>query len=410
MDHVADQGREVDQNRDQVADRDRDHENRAQDLNRVLERVAQGRGRNLDRDHQAAVALDHDLSRNLDRSRDQNRKQKRPTYFVKSDRSPPDRDRKRNREVDPKVAQNREINLESRNRDQKVEKSLKVDQRVDQKIDRKVEIDQNLKVVIAEDRNLRAPPGWNGKVQIEKIDQEIFHEIRKGCILREPDCRNLILLLWKFNKPIENALVVRNDRDPEVVKDREVGDDLQVEKDPGAENDPEAVNDREVEKDQKVEIDRAVAGDQMIVENDHILEIVQFHESVYLYQEYEDHNEGQGQEMSKGQMIDQEIDHVIDQTIIQFMIEKNRRKEKEANHVIRSLIENDRGKFFNRGSFFTVRFLLEGSKLHSSGFWREFFDPWESFLEPIVIFQYGEFLGLPFWFTVLMIGFLKVTV
>ena len=149
----------MDQNRDQVPDRDRDHENRAQDLNRVLERVAQGRGRNLDRDHQAAVALDHDLSRNLDRSRDQNRKQKRPTYFVKSDRSPQDRDRERNREVDPKVAQNREVNLENRNRDQKVEKSLKVDQKVDQKIDRKVEIDQNLKVVIAEDRNLRAPPG-----------------------------------------------------------------------------------------------------------------------------------------------------------------------------------------------------------------------------------------------------------
>ena len=157
--HVADQGREVDQNRDQVPDRDRDHENRAQDLNRVLERVAQGRGRNLDRDHQAAVALDHDLSRNLDRSHDQNRKQKRPTYFVKSDRSPQDRDRERNREVDPKVAQNREVNLENRNRDQKVEKSLKVDQKVDQKIDRKVEIDQNLKVVIAEDRSLRAPPG-----------------------------------------------------------------------------------------------------------------------------------------------------------------------------------------------------------------------------------------------------------
>lgn len=157
--HVADQGREVDQNRGQVPDRERDHENRAQDLNRVLERVAQGRGRNLDRDHQAAVALDHDLSRNLDRSRDQNRKQKRPTYFVKSDRSPQDRDRERNREVDPKVAQNREVNLENRNRDQKVEKSLKVDQKVDQKIDRKVEIDQNLKVVIAEDRNLRAPPG-----------------------------------------------------------------------------------------------------------------------------------------------------------------------------------------------------------------------------------------------------------
>ena len=157
--HVADQGREVDQNRDHVADRDRDHENRAQDLNRVLERVAQGRGRNLDRDHQAAVALDHDLSRNLDRSRDQNRKQKRPTYFVKSDRSPQDRDRKRNREVDLKVAQNRDVNLESRNRDQKVEKSLKVVQKVDQKIDRKVEINQNLKVVIAEDRSLRAPPG-----------------------------------------------------------------------------------------------------------------------------------------------------------------------------------------------------------------------------------------------------------
>ena len=157
--HVADQGREVDQNRDQVPDHDRDSENRAQDLNRVLERVAQGRGRNLDRDHQAAVALDHDLSRNLDRSRDQNRKQKRPTYFVKSDRNPQDRDRKRNREVDPKVAQNREVNLENRNRDQKVEKSLKVDQKVGQKIDRKVEIDQNLKVVIAEDRNLRAPPG-----------------------------------------------------------------------------------------------------------------------------------------------------------------------------------------------------------------------------------------------------------
>ena len=147
--HVADQGREVDQNRDQVADRDRDHKNRAQDLNRVLERVAQGRGRNLDRDHRAAVALDHDLSRNLDRSRDQNRKQKRPTYFVKSDRSPQDRGRKRNREVDPKVA--REVNLASRKRDRKVEKSLKVDQ--------KVEIDQNLKVVIAEDRNLRAPAG-----------------------------------------------------------------------------------------------------------------------------------------------------------------------------------------------------------------------------------------------------------
>ena len=88
-----------------------------------------------------------------------------PYYFlqfeepVESILSPQDRDRKRNREVDLKVAQNRDVNLESRNRDQKVEKSLKVVQKVDQKIDRKVEIDQNLKVVIAEDRNLRAPPG-----------------------------------------------------------------------------------------------------------------------------------------------------------------------------------------------------------------------------------------------------------
>ena len=54
---------------------------------------------------------------------------------------------------------NRKVNLESKNRDRKAEKSLKVDQKVDQKIDQKVEIDQNLKVVIAEDRNLRAPPG-----------------------------------------------------------------------------------------------------------------------------------------------------------------------------------------------------------------------------------------------------------
>ena len=151
LDHVADQGREVDPDRDQVAqDRDRVHDRiRAQDLNRVLERIAQGRGRNLDRDQKAAGALDHDLSRNLDRSHD--RKQKRPTYFVKSDRSPQDRDRKRNREVDL------EVNLERKNRDRKVEKNLKVDQKVDQKIDRKVEIDQNLK--IAEDRDQRAPPG-----------------------------------------------------------------------------------------------------------------------------------------------------------------------------------------------------------------------------------------------------------
>ena len=171
-----------------------------------------------------------------------------------------------------------------------------------------------------------------------------------------------------MNQLIANDLAVKNVLDPEVEKDREVGDDLEAEKDLAVGDDPKAVNDREVEKVQQVEIDRAVAGDQMIVENDHIPEIVQFHESVYLYQEYEDHNEGQGQEMSKGQMIDQEIDHVIDQTIIQFMIEKNQLKEKGANHVIRSLIENDHGKFFNRGSFFTVRFLLEGSKLHSSGF------------------------------------------
>lgn len=84
----------------------------------------------------------------------------------------------------------------------------------------------------------------------------------------------------------------------------------------------------------------------MIAENDPNQEIVQFQESVYLYQEYADHKEGQSHTRKRGQMIDQEIGHVIDQTIIPFMI--GRRIEKEANHVIRSLIENGRGEFFFR--------------------------------------------------------------
>ena len=48
----------------------------------------------------------------------------------------------------------------------------------------------------------------------------------------------------------------------------------------------------------------------------------------------------------KDQTIDQEIGPVIDQTIILFMIGKNRLKEKEADHVIKSLIENGLGKLF----------------------------------------------------------------
>ena len=62
----------------------------------------------------------------------------------------------------------------------------------------------------------------------------------------------------------------------------------------------------------------------------------------------------------RGQLIDQEIGHVIDQTIILFMIGKKRRIENEANHVIRSLIGNGHGEFFSvRGVFLTcVKFLI----------------------------------------------------
>merc|ERR1711917_158359 len=121
-----------------------------------------------------------------------------------------------------------------------------------------------------------------------------------------------------------------------------------------------AENNREVGNDLEVEIGHAVVNYQTIVENDPIPEIVQFQESVYLYQEYDDHNEGQGHVTERGQLIDQEIGHVIDQTIILFMIGKNRRIENEANHVIRSLIGNGHGEFFSiRGAFLTwVKFLI----------------------------------------------------
>ena len=156
---------------------------------------------------------------------------------------------------------------------------------------------------------------------------------------------------WKLHKPIENDLAVK--KDPEVARDRAASEDLGVGNDPEVEKDPEAVSDREVENDrevetdrervQKVEIDHVVEGDQ---ENDQIQEIDPFHESVYLFQEYDDHNEGQDHVNEKDQTIDQEIGPVIDQTIILFMIGKNRLKEKEADHVIKSLIENGLGKLF----------------------------------------------------------------
>ena len=144
--------------------------------------------------------------------------------------------------------------------------------------------------------------------------------------------------------------LIANERQSKSRKRSRRENDLEAENDRKGVSDRVVGNDLEVEKVLKVEIGHAVVNDQAIAENDPIPEIVQFHESVYLYQEYDDHNEGHV--TGRGQLIDHEIGHVIDQTIILFMIGKKRRIENEANHVIKSLIGNGHGEFFLSGEFF----------------------------------------------------------